>query len=103
MRYKPFEVIQNAADIETGYLYTIATLGNTNWSELGAPTGYTVGTTFKSVKDGTESTGTAYVFGSTTKPFDNAPAVNTVFNSYQKRNYIVQFWPYKLRTDTSSI
>lgn len=98
-----FEVIVPAGDIESGFLYTIQTIGNTNWLELGAPEGYTVGTTFKSTKDGIDSTGTAYVFGSTLKPFDNAPPVNTVFHSYQKRNYIVQFWPYKLRTDSSSI
>lgn len=98
-----FEVIVPAEDIESGFLYTIQTLGDTNWADLGAPEGYGVGTTFKSTKDGTASTGTAYVFGSTLKPFDNAPPVNTVFHSYQKRNYIVQFWPYKLRTDTSNI
>jgi hypothetical protein len=92
-----FEVTQNASEILSNYLYTIKTLGNTDWKSLGAPEGFTVGTTFKSVQDGPEtSTGEVYVFGSTMTPFDNAPKVNTVFTSYEKRNYIAQFWAYKV-------
>lgn len=98
-----FEVTVPTGEILTNYLYTIQTLGDTNWTELGAPSGYGVGTTFRAIKDGVSGTGTAYIFGSTLKPFDSAPATNTVFTSYEKRNYIVQYWPYKLRTDTSTI
>ena len=92
-----FEVTYNASEILSGYLYTIKTLGDTDWKSLGAPEGFAVGTTFKSTQDGpTTTTGEVYVFGSTMTPFESAPKVNTVFHSYEKRNYIAQFWAYQV-------
>jgi hypothetical protein len=92
-----FEVTLNASEILSGYLYTIKTLGDTDWKSFGAPEGFAVGTTFKSTQDGpTTTTGEVYVFGSTMTPFENAPQVNTVFTSYEKRNYVAQFWAYQV-------
>ena len=45
-----------------GTTYVIATLGNTNWTAVGAPGGYAVGTVFTATASGS-GTGTAYIGG----------------------------------------
>ena len=53
-----FTVTLAASQLRIGRTYQIAQIGSTNWSALGAPTGYTIGTEFTAVATGT-GTGTA--------------------------------------------
>ena len=53
-----FTVTLAASQLRIGRTYQIAEIGSTNWSALGAPTGYTIGTEFTAVATGT-GTGTA--------------------------------------------
>jgi hypothetical protein len=94
-----FEADVSTAEIDSGVYYIIKSLGNTNWQNYGAPAGAGVGTIFKATKDGVGSTetGTATLFEGTNTPFDSKPIVNAVSNSYEKRNYVVQYWPVQIQ------
>lgn len=51
-----------ATCIKSGIRYTIKSLGNTDWANLGAGIGATIGTTFIATKDSPETTSTGIVF-----------------------------------------
>ncbi len=94
-----FETSVSTAEIDAGVYYIIKSLGNTNWQNYGAPANAGVGTVFQATKDGVGSTetGEATLFESTNVPFNDKPVVNAVSNSYEKRNYIVQYWPVEIQ------
>jgi len=91
-----FEQVVSASNIEEGVDYIIKTLGNTDWSAIGAPSGYGVGTIFTATGI-SSGTGEVYTFESTMIPFESAPISNAVFSSYEQGYTIAQFWPYKLQ------
>ncbi len=94
-----FETSVSTAEIDAGVYYIIKSLGNTNWQKYGAPANADVGTVFQATKDGVGSTetGEATLFESTNIPFNDKPVVNAVSNSYEKRNYVVQYWPVQIQ------
>jgi hypothetical protein len=94
-----FETSVSTSEIDAGVYYIIKSLGNTNWQNYGAPAGAGIGTIFQATKDGVGSTetGEATLFESTNIPFNNKPVVNAVTNSYEKRNYVVQYWPVQIQ------
>ncbi len=94
-----FETSVSTAEIDAGVYYIIKSLGNTNWQKYGAPANAGVGTIFQATKDGVGSTetGEATLFESTNIPFNDKPVVNAVSNSYEKRNYVVQYWPVEIQ------
>jgi hypothetical protein len=91
-----FEKTANSGDIESGVTYIIKSLGSINWKDYGAPDGYTVGTVFTATSDGsgTAESGEVYLFESTMTPFTGS---NYAINSYQKNNYLSQFWPISIQ------
>ncbi len=91
-----FEKTANSGDIESGVRYIIKSLGSVNWKDYGAPDGYTVGTVFTATSDGsgTAESGEVYLFESTMTPFAGS---NYAINSYQKNNYLSQFWPISIQ------
>lgn len=86
----------NTGDIETNVRYIIKTLGSVNWKDYGAPDGYTVGTVFTATSDGSGAveSGEVYLFESTLTPFENS---NYSYHSYEKNNYLSQFWPISIQ------
>jgi len=91
-----FEKSANSGDIESGVTYIIKTLGSVNWKDYGAPDGYGVGTVFTATSDGSGGTesGEVTLFESTMTPFSGS---NYAINSYQKNNYLSQFWPISIQ------
>ena len=91
-----FEQIANSGDIESEVTYIIKTLGSVNWKDYGAPDGYGVGTIFTATSDGSGSveSGEVYLFESMMTPFENS---NYSYNSYEKNNYLSQFWPISIQ------
>jgi hypothetical protein len=91
-----FEETYNSGFIESGIKYIIKTLGTVNWAEYGAPEGYSVGTIFTASTDGSGSneTGEVYLFGSTMSNFQGS---NFASHSYQKNNYVSQYWPVQIQ------
>lgn len=86
----------NSGDIESNVRYIIKTLGSVNWKDYGAPDGYTVGTVFTATSDGSGAVenGEVYLFESTMTPFENS---NYSYHSYEKNNYLSQFWPISIQ------
>ncbi len=97
-----FEMSVNSGKIEKGVTYIIKTLGSVDWQSYGASSEAKVGTIFTAEKDGTQTTesGEVYLFESTLTPFDNAPDVNQVAHSYEKRGYLTQYWPIRVQNKT---
>lgn len=86
----------NSGDIESNVTYIIKTLGSVNWKDYGAPDGYAVGTIFTATSDGSGAVenGEVYLFESTMTPFENS---NYAYHSYEKNNYLSQFWPISIQ------
>lgn len=86
----------NSGDIESNVTYIIKTLGSVNWKDYGASDGYKVGTVFTAISDGSGAveSGEVYLFESTMTPFENS---NYSYNSYEKNNYLSQFWPISIQ------
>lgn len=91
-----FEKTTNSGNIESDVTYIIKTLGTVNWKNYGAPDGYAVGTIFTATSDGsgTVESGEVVLFESTMTPFENS---TYAINSYQKNNYLSQFWPISIQ------
>jgi hypothetical protein len=91
-----FDKTANTGDIESGVTYIIKSLGSVNWKDYGAPDGYGVGTIFTATSDGSGTTesGEVYLFESTMTPFLGS---TYALNSYQKNNYLSQFWPISIQ------
>lgn len=91
-----FEKTANSGDIQSDVTYIIKTLGSVNWKDYGAPDGYGVGTVFTATSDGSGGTesGEVYLFESTLTPFSGS---NYAIHSYQKNNYLSQFWPISIQ------
>jgi hypothetical protein len=91
-----FDKTANTGDIESGVTYIIKSLGSVNWKDYGAPDGYGVGTIFTATSDGsgTDESGEVYLFESTMTPFTGS---TYALNSYQKNNYLSQFWPISIQ------
>jgi len=91
-----FDKTANTGDIESGVTYIIKSLGSVNWKDYGAPDGYGVGTIFTATSDGSGTTesGEVYLFESTMTPFSGS---TYALNSYQKNNYLSQFWPISIQ------
>jgi hypothetical protein len=91
-----FEDSSNSGFIESDITYIIKTLGNVDWKQYGAPEGYRVGTVFKATVDGsgTNESGEVYLFGSILVPFEGSTFVS---HSYQKNNYLSQYWPVEIQ------
>jgi hypothetical protein len=91
-----FEESVNSGLIESGVAYIIKTLGTVNWKNYGAPDGYAVGTIFTATEDGSQTveSGEVYLFESILTPFPNS---RYVIHSYQKNNYLSQFWPIQIQ------
>ena len=91
-----FEKTANSGDIEADVTYIIKTLGSVNWKDYGAPDGYGVGTVFTATSDGSGGTesGEVYLFESTMTPFEES---NYAYHSYEKNNYLSQFWPISIQ------
>jgi hypothetical protein len=60
-----YTVIQDE-NVVAGNAYMIASAGGTNWTQWGAPVGWTVGTIFTCTGQGTLANGTAYLVGTCT-------------------------------------
>ena len=91
-----FEEFINSGFIETGVTYIIKTLGTVDWKSYGAPDSYSVGTIFTATSDGSDvnESGEVYLFETTLTPFDG----NTfVIHSYEKNNYLSQYWPIQIQ------
>ncbi len=91
-----FEKTANSGDIQSEVTYIIKTLGSVNWKDYGAPDGYSVGTIFTATSDGSGTTesGEVLLFESTLTPFSGS---NYAIHSYQKNNYLSQFWPISIQ------
>ena len=91
-----FEKTANSGDIQSEVTYIIKTLGSVNWKDYGAPDGYSVGTIFTATSDGSGTTesGEVILFESNLTPFSGS---NYAIHSYQKNNYLSQFWPISIQ------
>ena len=91
-----FEKTANSGDIQSEVTYIIKTLGSVNWKDYGAPDGYSVGTIFTATSDGSGTTesGEVILFESNLTPF---PGSNYAIHSYQRNNYLSQFWPISIQ------
>jgi hypothetical protein len=91
-----FEKTANSGDIQSEVTYIIKTLGSVNWKDYGAPDGYGVGTIFTATSDGSGTTesGEVILFESNLTPFSGS---NYAIYSYQKNNYLSQFWPISIQ------
>jgi len=81
-------------------------VGTTNWQNIGAPEGATVGTVFVAT-DSAVGSGTATVFGSTDGAIasDNSiygindPARIPVMTSYERGFSVTQHWIFRIKED----
>lgn len=92
--------------IERGVRYQISSLGTTNWQDIGAPEGASVGTIFVATKDG-DGSGTVTIYGTTDKEVPDPTYIGGVekppllpsISSYEKGHSIAQHWIFRIKED----
>jgi hypothetical protein len=70
--------VLNDEDLVVGAAYMILSIGGTDWSQWGAPVGYTTGTIFTCTSTGTLANGTALLVGNCVLTDSNTPTVGNM-------------------------